>query len=289
MSITRRSLMTLAAATTLPLGARAATPSMRVLQGAPTSFGKTSVLLTGQRDAVLVDGMFTLAEGRQAVEAIRTSGKRLTTVFVSHGDPDYYFSLEVVRDAFPEARFLGTATTVAHINATMAKKLEVWAPRMGDNAPGRPFAPSVLQGETITLEDEVLQVVVPEAALPDRAYLWSPGLGAVFGGVMAFAGLHAWTADTATPESRAAWRRALAAMEARNPRIVVAGHGVAGAPTDASSLRATREYLEVFEAEFAAAPTGTALIEAMKRRYSGLGLEIALEIGAKVAKGEMSW
>ncbi|MBX9595415.1 MAG: MBL fold metallo-hydrolase, partial [Roseomonas sp.] len=108
-------------------------------------------------------------------------------------------------------------------------------------------------------------------------------------GVLAFAGLHAWTADTATPASRHAWRRALATMEARNPRIVVAGHGVAGAATDASSLRSTREYLEVFEAEFAAAADGAALIAAMKRRYPGLGLEIALEIGAKVAKGEMSW
>ena len=295
MTLTRRSLMTAVAAGTAAASpgaspALAATPlSWRVLQGAPTSFGKTSVLLTGQRDAVLVDGMFTLAEGRMAVEAIRASGKRLTTVFVSHGDPDYYFSLEVVRAAFPEARFLATPSTVAHINATMAKKLETWVPRMGDNAPRSPFVPEAMTGTTLRLEDEVLELVTPEGALPDRGYLWSPSLGAMFGGVLAFAGLHAWTADTATPASRLAWRRALVAMEARNPRIVVAGHGVAGAATDASSLRSTREYLEVFEAEFAAAADGAALIAAMKRRYPGLGLEIALEIGAKVAKGEMNW
>lgn len=293
MTTTRRNLMTLAAlgaaAATAASPARAAAPAWRVLQGAPTSFGKTSVLLTGQRDALLVDGMFTQDEGRMAVEAIRASGKRLTTVFVSHGDPDYYFSLDVVREAFPQARFVATATTVAHIRATMAKKLETWGPRMGANAPRSPFLPEVMQGTTLALEDEVLEVVTPEAALPDHGYLWSPGLAGIFGGVMAFSGLHVWTADTPTPASRLAWRRALVAMEARNPRIVVAGHGVAGAPTDATSLRNTREYLEVFEAEFAAAADGAALIAAMKRRYPGLGLEIALDIGAKVAKGEMSW
>ncbi|MBA4455847.1 MBL fold metallo-hydrolase, partial [Cylindrospermopsis raciborskii CS-506_B] len=167
MTMTRRSLMTAvalgAAASPAAFPALAATPlSWQVLQGAPTSFGKTSVLLTGQRDALLVDGMFTLAEGRMAVEAIRASGKRLTTVFVSHGDPDYYFSLEVVRAAFPAARFVATASTVAHINVTMAKKLEVWGPRMGENAPRSPFVPEVLTGSTLALEDEVLEVVTPE-------------------------------------------------------------------------------------------------------------------------------
>ena len=31
------------------------------------------------------------------------------------------------------------------------------------------------------------------------------------------------------------------------------------------------------------------MIAAMKGRFPGLGMEVALDIGAKVAKGEMKW
>jgi len=37
------------------------------------------------------------------------------------------------------------------------------------------------------------------------------------------------------------------------------------------------------------APNSAALIEAMKSAYPATGLMVALEIGAKVNKGEMKW
>ena len=40
--------------------------------------------------------------------------------------------------------------------------------------------------------------------LPTAA-TWVPALQAVFGGVLVFAGVHVWTADTQTTEQRAAW------------------------------------------------------------------------------------
>jgi hypothetical protein len=44
-----------------------------------------------------------------------------------------------------------------------------------------------------------------------------------------------------------------------------------------------------FEAEFAKADDSAALIEAMTRRYPNADMGVALQIGAKVAKGEMKW
>ncbi|PZA18786.1 MBL fold metallo-hydrolase, partial [Modestobacter versicolor] len=43
------------------------------------------------------------------------------------------------------------------------------------------------------------------------------------------------------------------------------------------------------EEEAAKAADSAALIAAMKRRYPSAGLAPALEIGAKVVKGEMKW
>lgn len=50
-------------------------------------------------------------------------------------------------------------------------------------------------------------------------------------------------------------------------------------------MRLTRDCLAAFEEEAARAPDGAAPIAAMRGRYPDLGL--ALEIGAKVARGGM--
>ena len=45
--------------------------------------------------------------GRALAEAVRAKGKRLTTIYVSQSDPDYYFSLGPIQKVFPEARVIG--------------------------------------------------------------------------------------------------------------------------------------------------------------------------------------
>ena len=66
-------------------------------------------------------------------------------------------------------------------------------------------------------------------------------------------------------------------------------HLAEGAALDASAISYTREYLLAFEEELAKARDSAALIAAMKQRYPKAGMGVALDIGAKVAKGEMKW
>jgi hypothetical protein len=54
-------------------------------------------------------------------------------------------------------------------------------------------------------------------------------------------------------------------------------------------LQYNREYLKAYDLELAKAKNSAALIAAMKKRYPDAGLGMALEIGAKVNKGEMKW
>ncbi len=293
--ITRRQAMqTIAAAGTLaaitPAAAQAA-PAWRHFPANEAGFLRAPVLLTGTTEAVLIDGGFTLSDGRALAEAIRATGKRLTTVYVSQSDPDFYFGLGPVRAAFPEARIIAAPETVAAIQGNVAKKLEVWGPQLRDNGPASladVVIPAPSEATALTVDGAAIEIVAAEG-LPNRRYLWVPSLQAVFGGVMVFAGLHVWTADTATPALRAAWIRTLDAMAARSPRIVVAGHMAPGAATDAAAIAFTRDYLLAFEQELAKAPGSAALIAAMQARYPDAGLPIALQIGAKVATGEMQW
>ena len=73
------------------------------------------------------------------------------------------------------------------------------------------------------------------------------------------------------------------------PAVVVPGHMLPGTALDASAIDYTRQYLLRFDNEAAKAKSGAELIDAMKRAYPEAGLGIALDIGAKVNKGEMKW
>jgi glyoxylase-like metal-dependent hydrolase (beta-lactamase superfamily II) len=257
----------------------------------PTGFFRAPVLITGSSEALLIDGGFTLSDGRAVADAIKATGKRLTTIYVSQSDPDYYFGLGPVKAAFPEARVIAAPETVEAINGNVEKKLAVWEPQLKDNGPQTfddVVIPEAFDGGTLAVDGETIEIVAAEG-LTNRRYLWVPSLQAVFGGVLVFSGVHVWTADTPTKENRAAWIANLETIAARKPAIVVPGHMVPDAATDLSGVEHTKAYLVAFEEELAKAKDAAALNAAMKARFPGLGMEVAIDIGAKVATGEMKW
>jgi glyoxylase-like metal-dependent hydrolase (beta-lactamase superfamily II) len=251
------------------------------------SKNKTATLVTGDSDALLVDAGFTRADGHRLAAEILDSGKKLTTVFISHGDPDFYFGAEVIADTFPEARFVATPLVIEHIHHSYEGKLKAWA-AAGANLPTRLVDITPLTGD-ITLEGHRFELRGGPARLPDRHYLWQAEHHAVLGGVLLFHNEHVWVADTPKAEQRAAWIALLDEMAALEPRLVVPGHRLPDAPADAGAVTGTREYLMAFEEELAKAADGAALTQALVARYPGHGMLIAAQIGAKVAKGEMSW
>lgn len=254
-------------------------------------FFRAPVLLSGAKEAILVDGGFSLPDGRAVAEAIKASGKTLTTIYISQSDPDYYFSLGPIQAAFPSAKVIAASATIAAIKASVEKKLAVWGPQLKENGPQQLsdiVFPEAFDGASLSLEGHRVEIV-PAAGLENRRYLWVPSLNAVFGGVLLFSGLHVWTADTSTAQGRAAWIKTLDAIAARKPAVVVPGHMAVNAATDASAVAYTRDYLVAFEEELAKALDAAALIAAMTKRYPDAGLAVALQIGAKVAKGEMKW
>ena len=256
-----------------------------------TGFFRAPVLLSGPTEALLIDGGFSYPDGRAVAAAIKATGKKLTAIYVSQSDPDYYFSLKPIREAFPEVKVIAATATIEAIKGSVEKKLEVWGPQLKENGPqtmADVVLPEAFDGPSLSVDGETIEIVAAEG-LANRRYLWVPSLKAVFGGVMIFSGVHVWTADTPTKEQRAAWVATLDKIAARAPAIVVAGHAVADAATDLSGVRHTRAYLVAFEEELAKAKDSAALITAMTTRFPGLGMDVALNIGAKVATGEMKW
>ncbi|MCW6003960.1 MBL fold metallo-hydrolase [Micromonospora sp. CPCC 205371] len=251
------------------------------------SKNKTATLVTGESDALLVDAGFTRADGHRLVAEILDSGKRLTTLFISHGDPDFYFGAEVVADAFPDATVVATPQTIEHIHHSYEGKLRAWA-TLGANLPTRLVELTPLTGD-LTLERHRFELRGGPATLPSRHYLWQAEHRAILGGVLLFQREHVWVADTAKPQQRTAWIALLDEMAALDPTLVVPGHRLPGTPADATAISGTRDYLVAFEDELAKAADGAALTAALAGRYPDHGMLIAAQIGAKVAKGEMTW
>ncbi|WP_286916409.1 MULTISPECIES: MBL fold metallo-hydrolase [Pseudomonas] len=257
--------------------------------GPEAIFPVSSVIVTGEKEAVLVDAQFARPQAEELVKRIHQSGKTLTAIYISHGDPDYYFGLQTITEAFPKARVLATAQTVAHIKQTKDSKLAYWGPQMGDGAPGKLIVPQVLEGNRLELEGRQLQIIGLDGPQPERTFVWIPSTKTVLGGVVLSNNIHVWMADTQSAKSHADWLATLAHIEKLQPVTVISGHFLPGERKAIDAARFTADYIKTFDAETVKAKDSNALVAAMKVHYPALGDESSLELSAKVAKGEMKW
>jgi len=275
------SLVAIAAATSPALAEPKLTTT--VYTASPGGFLVNSTLVAGEKDAVLIDGQFTLADAHRLVAMILESKKNLTTVYVTHFHPDHYFGLVAIKQAFPKAKLVATPETIKEIKKTWAAKVKQWGPMYGDLVPKNPLVPAPLTGNALTLEGQTLEVhshVMGDAA--DNSYVWIPSIKTVITGDIVFNGVHPWTAESST-ETRKSWIKSLDEIAALKPTTVVAGHKDPKLADDASALRATRDYVEAFDAAVASSKTAAEVKDKVTKRYGSLQLPIILEIGAGAA------
>lgn len=275
-------------ATTLLSGAVLAGPLTVTVYnpGEKAIFPVSSSLVAGDKEAILIDAQFDVKNGQALVDMIKKSGKQLTTVYISAGDPDFYFGLEPILAAFPGVKVLADQHVIDHINKTKDDKLTYWGPILGESAPKSLTVPQVLTANHLTLEGEKIEI--KEMNTP-TAYLWAPSIKTAFGGVPVYHGVHVWMADSQTKEARAHWVKTLNELQAMKPERVVPGHFLGTEPKGTEAVTFTRDYVQRFEQELATSKNSGELIESMKKAFPSLPVDDGLAIGAKVNTGEMKW
>jgi glyoxylase-like metal-dependent hydrolase (beta-lactamase superfamily II) len=292
IKITRFVFPILTLATLSASGAMAQTPAaltVKVYNADANSFHVNAVVVSGKTEAIVIDSGFTRADALRVAANVLDSGKSLKTIFISNADPDYYFGAEVLKGIFPQAQVLTTPAVREKIQSKLAGKLAFWSPKMGVNAPQNPIVPEVITGTALSVDGESIEVRGTSGELAHRPYVWIPSIKTIAGNVAIAGNLHVWTADTQKLSERKAWLAQLDEIESLQPAVVVPGHMAAGTSLDVGTIRYTRDYLLRFDSEAAKANTAAELIEAMKQAYPQAGKQIALDIGAKVNKGEMKW
>ena len=212
-------------------------------------FPVSSTLVSGPKEAVLFDAQFSVKDGEALVEKIRRSGKTLNKIVITSGDPDFYFGLQPLVKAFPNAKVVATQHVVDHIKATKDAKLAFWGPQMKDGAPTELVVPQVLASTTFMVDGEKVDI---EQSDSYAAYVWIPSAKTILGGTGVAWGIHVWTADTQTPESRKQWQETLEKMAAHKPERVIPGHYLGTPPAGTGAIDFTRDYLQRFEKTLAA-------------------------------------
>ncbi len=262
----------------------------KIYRADENSFHVASILIQGKKDAVLIDAQFTLSDAHRVVADILESRKNLTAIYISHGDPDYYFGLGVLKDAFPNVVVYATAPVIKHIKDTYQNKLDYWGKILGPNGPVNVIIPQVVKGNSIKLEGKNLIIKGLDGPTPERTYVWIPSIKAIVGGVNIYDNLHLWIADARTKKERIAWLNILKEMESLRPEIVIPAHALNDNNTKSrKAITFSKNYLMVYEREAAKTKNSKELIAAMQKQFPKAGLGIALQIGAKVVKGEMDW
>nr|WP_229601051.1 MBL fold metallo-hydrolase [Vibrio cincinnatiensis] len=213
--------------------------------GEDAIFPVTSTLVSGQKDAILFDAQFSVSDGQALVDMLKKSQKKLTMIYITAGDPDYYFGLQPLLKAFPEVKVVSSPSIVEHIQDTKDAKLEYWGKILGDDAPTELFVPQPSTQTTFSLEGHDIEV---REMGTYQAYMWVPSLKTVFGGVSLTYGMHVWTADTQTEQARVAWVQSLENMKSLNPERVIPAHYLGDIPEKDNAIDFTIEYLKTFEA-----------------------------------------
>ncbi|MDO4814619.1 MAG: cytoplasmic protein [Gemella sp.] len=260
--------------------------TVTVFTSAENSFLVTATLIEHNQKAFLVNGKFTQSDSQEIVDYITEKDLELEKIYVIHGDPDYYFGLETIKKAFPNVVVYASIYTIDHILHTVQKKLAVWGPQLGDNAPTNVLVPKAFTEKSIKFAGQDFALVGDDE---HRLSLYNKENRLLIGGIDTFNETHVFLADTATKEKIQDWRSRLNSLLALDTALVIPSHADASASFDKAALQATADYLEASLEVLDQVSDSTSFADAMKNRYPSYLNTGVLALSAKVITGEMQW
>ena len=246
----------------------------------------TVTLISGERDAVLVDTFLSEQHSKELADWVVASGKNLTTIYVTHAHGDHFLGLGLLLERFPAARAVAVAPAVAAIRDQIKPEFmkSFWEPRFPGQLPSHLVAPEALDRETIHLEGEELKVIrLGHTDTSSSTGLHVPSIGLVVSGDCVYNDTHLYLAEC-DEAARHEWLRALDRVEALHPQAVVAGHGVLEPDSSPRHIEETRRYIRDFSTIAAKTSTHLELYEKMLSLYPNRVNPGSLWGAAKAAK-----
>lgn len=255
-----------------------------------TSMHANIVLAKGEKEAVLIDVPFSRADAYRVVAEVLDSGKTLKAVIITHDHPDHFFGLDVLADAFPDAKILAAPIVVKDMTRSVPIKFARWSEQLGSNAPRRPVVPMALDGDQYMLEGHKLQILGPMQGDHVRSTIvWDDETKTLIAGDVVYNGMYMWLGEH-TPDRYQAWLRVLDDLAAKKPLRVIPGHTKPGLVDTPASIAWSRKYITDFIALSKKAKTSKDMMGMLQKAFPkaiDVGFCFLLCIPTQVATGEI--
>jgi glyoxylase-like metal-dependent hydrolase (beta-lactamase superfamily II) len=258
-------------------------PFLPFEQGGGTFAATTSTLVTGSSEAVLIDAQHIRDDVAALAELIRGTGKKLTTIYVTHGHADHWYGAGDLLATFPEARVVATGPVVEYINNAAEVEAQQWAAMFGERVAKATAVPETLDGLTIELEGHELQIVeVGQGDIHPSTVVHIPDLEAVVAGDVVYNQIHAML-GLSSPKGWDRWLQSLDAIEKLSARMIVAGHRKPESSDYEASrmLDETRSYIGDFAEGAQRFDSADELVQSMKSKYPDFGNRWTLHFSAQ--------
>ena len=245
----------------------------------------TATLVTGPTEAVLIDAQYLKDDVRDLGDLIERTGKRLTTIYVTHAHADHYLGIGPLMERFPDAKCVALPHVVEAMKESMDLQREQWALMFGDACVVAGALPEPFRRHTLHCRRFTSPHPRGEAGRhPSHDIVHIPEIDVVVAGDSVYNEIHPML-GLSTPEEWQEWLETVDLVEKLNPRMIVAGHRRPDGDDHAvdSMIAETRAYLHDFAAAYEVADDAEALVRIMSAKYPGHGNLWTLQFSAMSA------
>src|ERR1700758_1580116 len=257
-------------------------PFLPFERGAGTFAATTSTLVSGKSDAVLIDAQHIRTDVDALAEFIGRTGKRLTTIYVTHGHADHWYGAGDLLATFPDARVVATAPVVEYINQARETEAAQWAAMFGGRVAKPTAVPEALDGLTLELEGHELRIVeVGQGDIRPSTVVHLPAIEAVVAGDVVYNQIHAML-GLSGPRGWERWIQSVDAVEKLSPQMIVCGHKKPESSDREVDrmLDETRTYISDFAEGAQSLDSAEELVGLMKSKYPDFGNNWTLHFSA---------
>jgi glyoxylase-like metal-dependent hydrolase (beta-lactamase superfamily II) len=228
-----------------------------------------TTLISGDRDAILVDPPMTTEQSARVIDWIAGSGKRLKRIFVTHGHGDHWFGSGPLLERYPDVTVYAAPGTIElmRYHASPEVRAAAWDRSFPGQIPPATVVATTPPGEAFELEGNELRIVeVGHTDTDHTTVLHVPSIGLVVAGDSVYNGAHQYLVESKN-DGIQKWKAALDTIAALQPRAVVASHKNPALADDPSAIEETRRYLDDVERLAQTSRNALEFYDAMLERY----------------------
>ena len=236
-------------------------------------------IFSDNQSMILVDCLRNSKEAQLLADVLKKLNKPLTHILITHGHPDHYLGMNVIKQEFPDAKIVVTKQEIKNDIIGFSNWMEgmgwleteqAMKPKTGENKNGFDYENNieVLNSKTLALAEGAILELNSDYLPSECEHLttiYNKELNAFFTNDFCYNGVHIWLA--VDKKNIAYWKTQVAQfkkeLSAKNP-IIYPGHGK---PCDVSLFDEVKNYIEDFEETVLKSKTRDEAMKTMQELY----------------------